>query len=145
MKAGYLSVETHQERPGLVRLALSADPPGIAIPPQGSQRLRYVARFNDGDAALMHAHEILRWRLIDVQSRIYRVTFERAIAAVDALDLKHRGVYIDPTLSDTAKAEIATTTQHFINARHRRDRLFQLAGYLGIALLLLNLFALSLK
>lgn len=145
MKAGYLSVETHQERPGLVRLTLSPEPPGTSTRPQDSQRLRYVARFNDGDAALMHAHEILRWRLIDVQSRIYRVPFERAIAAVDALDLKHRVVYIDPTLSDTAKAVIATTTQQFVNARRRRERLFELAGYLGIAFLLLNLFALSLR
>ena len=144
VKAGYLAVETHQERPGLVRLTLTPEPPHTSAQPPGDRRVRYVARFNDGDAALMHTHEILRWRLLDLQTRIYRVAFERAIAAIDALDLKHRGIYLDPALSDTARAAIAATKQRFINARRRKDRLFELAGYLGIALLLLNLYALSL-
>ena len=67
----------------------------------------------------MHTHEILRWRLLDLQSRIYRVTFERAIAAVDALDLQPRGLHLTRTFR---LATVAATKQQFINARRRKDR-----------------------
>ena len=103
MQSGYLAIETHRDRPGIVRLVLSTEAPDPAPAAHADRRLRYVARFNDREAALMHTHEILRRRLIDLDTHLYRVPPERAIAAVESLDLKHRRIYLDSEFSDESR------------------------------------------
>ena len=78
MQPGVLYLETHAAHPGLVRVALADAPPptGTNVP----ARVRYAARFADRDAALMHTHELLRRRLVDVDARLYRTSLPAAIA-----------------------------------------------------------------
>ena len=144
MQPGYLTVETHAGHAGLSRLKLRGEQP--APDPTGHEqpRIRYVAQFNDGDAALMHTHEILKRRLLDPDTHLYRVAPERAVAAVESLGLRHRRVYLDPDFSEQSRATIAQFTTRFVRQRERRERLFQTLGYIGIALLLFNLVTLSL-
>ena len=54
MQAGYVGVETHSDRPGLARLTLDDEAPDTRLRTQAGPRMRFVARFSDGDAALMH-------------------------------------------------------------------------------------------
>ena len=143
MKPGFLSVETHVGRPGMVRLMLSAERPDPASKTHSPTRIRYVARFNDSEAALMHTHEILKRRLLDPDAHLYRATAERAIAAITSLGLSHRQVYLDAQLPDETRTEIRNLAARFRGNQRRKDRFFETFGYIGIGLLLLNLLFLS--
>jgi hypothetical protein len=139
MHSAYLAVETHPARPGMVRLFLAPHQPEPESCGPDGRRLRYVARFNDGDAALMHAHDLLRRRLVDVDARLYRVSCEFAVAAIESLGLAHKRVYLDPDFGQPQRSDIARRTLRFRHRRQLKERVFTYVGYLGIALLLFNL------
>ena len=122
----------------MVRLFLAPRQPEPESTGPDSRRLRYVARFNDGDAALMHTHELLRRRLVDVDARLYRADLELAVAAIESLGLAHKRVYLDPGFERQQRSEIARRTLRFRHRRQIRDRVFTYIGYLGIALLLVH-------
>lgn len=133
MRSGYLLLETDPETPGLVRLVHSE-----RAPAEGAPNLRFAARFDDVDAALMHCHEGLRQRLADLDRRLYTVDIRRAVAVADAIELTHRRVYCDPALAADPAVRAAREARR---RRHRRrERLFGAVGAAAVALLvLLNL------
>jgi len=143
VQSGYLAIETHRDRPGIVRLVSSIEAPDPAPNAHADRRLRYIARFNDREAALMHTHEILRRRLIDPDAHMYRVPPERAIAAIESLDLKHRRTYLDSEFSDESRSAIASLTKRFNMQRRAWATLFETLGYIGIGILLFNMLLLS--
>lgn len=143
MQSGYLAIETHRDRPGFLRLVVSSESPDTASAPQSERRLRYVARFNDCEAALMHVHEILKRRLINPDAHLYRASLEQTIAAIESLDLKHRRVYLDPGISAERNATIEALTKQICVRRRSRAAFFQTLGYIGIGILLFNMFFLS--
>lgn len=143
MKPGYLYIETSQSHPGLVRLAVSNVAPDPAPSIHQDRRIHFVARFNDSTTALMHTHELLKRRLVDRDGRLYRVSMEQAIAAADSLDLKHQATYVDCDLVDEQRATIEELTTAFRRRKQRTNQIFEIMGYVGIALLLFNLFILS--
>ena len=145
MKPGYLSIETHRDRPGLVRLIITETAPDTGATRQDPLRIRHIVQFDDSEAALMHTHEILKRRLLDPDAHLYRATFERAIGAVESLALRHRRVYLDTELPAQSSAAIEGWTIRFRNQRRRRERLFETLGYIGLGLLLFNLLFLSFR
>jgi hypothetical protein len=144
VRSGYLSIETHRDRPGLVHLLVTSEPLETASGSQGVPRIRYIARFSDREAALMHTHEILKRRLLDLDTHMYRVALPQAIGAIESLDLSHRRIYLDGDLSAGETRAVRAWTSRFRNRRRRWDRLFEALGYIGLGLLLFNLFFLSL-
>lgn len=130
MERGYLLIETDPARPGVVQARTSGEAPAV------TPGLRFVARFDDIDAAMMHLHTALRWRLIDVDARLYRAEIADAVAAADAIALDHRRIYLDPALADDpAIAEGIARLQ----ARHRRwDRIFTGIGIAAVLLLIIQ-------
>ena len=112
---------------------------------QSERRWRYIAGFNDSEAALMHTHELLKRRLLDPDTHMYRTSPERAIAAVESLDLKHRRIYLDPNFDAQSQASIGTMTQKYVGQRRAWASFFQTLGYIGIGLLLLNLLTFSIR
>ncbi len=138
MKQGFIAVETHRDRPGIVRLLANdtiAEPDNADA---GQPRIRYIARFNDIEAGLMHCHEVIKRRLIDLDNHLYRVPLERAIAAIESVELKHRRTYLDPSLDTSQDSEIHRQIERIQNIRLLWDRFFTMMGYLGIGLLLFN-------
>ncbi|MDX1606634.1 MAG: hypothetical protein R3202_10610 [Candidatus Competibacterales bacterium] len=135
MRAGYLCLYTVADRPGVVRLVdREQAPPGLPAP--DDPQLRYVARFKDLDAGLMHLQTALRRGLVDLNRRLYRTELVRAVAALEAEELSHERVWIDPTVSAEAQKRIAALKAVY-DRRHRlANRAWQVAGGLGIALLL---------
>ena len=143
MDNGFLAIETHRDKPELVRFYLSDTAPA-PNPTDTEHRLRYVARFNDRDAALMHTHELIKRRLLDPDTHIYRVSLARAVAAVESLDLKHQRIYLDPDLDADETDKIAEWADRFIRLKQFKTRIFDMLGYIAVGLLLFNLFLLSL-
>lgn len=141
--SGYLAIETHRDRPGIVRLVLNSESPDPAPATHGERRIRYVARFNDRDAALMHIHEILKRRLLDLDAHLYRASLEHAIAAAESLDLKHRRIYLDPEVSAESNKAIEKFGHRIRAKRRSRAAIFQTLGYIGIGILLFNMLFLS--
>jgi hypothetical protein len=140
MRQGYLLIETHPDHPGQVRLQgaehLPDQSPTDSVP-SPHPRVRYAARFGDLDTALMHAHTALRRRLIDIDARLYGADAAMAVAAVDAIDLSHRRIYLDPDLAaDPAlEAEIGRRRR-----RHRCiDRIWNGIGIAAVLLLIIKL------
>jgi hypothetical protein len=128
MRDGYLLIETSPAHPGLIRVHARETAP--AAP---EDNIRFVARFSDLDAALMHLHEALRRKLIDVDDRVYRADVRDAIAAADAIELPHRRLFADPN-PDRDPALAADIAERHL--RHRRwYRVFDAVGILGLLLL----------
>jgi hypothetical protein len=140
---GYLAVETHGGRPGMVRLIVSPNLPPATTDVDSPTRLRYAARFNDSSAALMHTHELLKRRLVDCDSHLYRVDLAQAIGAIESIDLTHRDVFLDAALDDPTRKAIDAVRNDMIRRRERKTHFFEAMGYIGIGLLLFNLFVLS--
>ena len=145
MQTGFLAIETHRDRPGIVRLVLSAEAPDPAPTAHADRRLRYIAGFNDREAALMHTHDLLKRRLLDPDTHMYRASPERAIAAVESLGLKHRRIYLDANFDGQSQASIRALTEKYVGRRRAWATFFQTLGYIGIGLLLLNLFTFSIR
>jgi hypothetical protein len=125
MKTGYLVLETHPEHQGLVRILMKDELPNTQAASPGSQ-IRYIARFNDIDAGQMHLHNMLHNDLVDLDNHIYRIGLEQAIAAIEADELNHARVWIDPSLSDNDRSLIDKQTIKF-KLRHKRWNIFWLA------------------
>jgi hypothetical protein len=128
MEPGYLLLETRPDQPGLVVARVRSE-----APQANADGLRFAARFNDIDAALMHLHQRLRRRLRTLEPRTYAVDLVEAVAAADAIELDHRRVYLDPSLSQSDAVDAR------IEAYHRRyqlkDWLLQAVGILALIFL----------
>lgn len=143
MKPGYLIVETNPRKPNFVRIAvLPTNPETVPVDSEGP-RIVFVSRFNDADAALMHTHAVLRRRLVDIDAGLYRAPADQAIAAVQAVDLRHREVYLDPDLSAALGERIEALQARLIRRKQRTKKVFETVGYIALAMLLGNLFLLS--
>jgi hypothetical protein len=140
MEEGFVYLETSPSHPGIVRLQVSRTPGGPPLPTAGSKPdpvVRLVVKFTDVDAGMMHAHNALRRRLIDVDARTYRTSLEESVAAVEGVELPQQRVYLDPQLEPAQTAAIAERTrrQHALHAR--QDRVWQIVGGLGVGFLVL--------
>ena len=139
MRRGYLLIETRADRPGLVRVfgTETETEPAPTFPQRADlPRLRYCAYFHDLDAALMHIHEPLRRRLVDIDQRLYRVDPLDAVAAAQSVGLRYWQTYIDAELADDPKlAELVTSKRQ---RRKRFQLLWNIVGILAILLLLLK-------
>jgi len=143
VKTGYLSIETHDEHRGVIRFVLSDRQPDPEPTLHSVRRIRYIARFNDCEAGLMHTHEILKRRLLDPDTHLYRVPMEQAIAAIESLGLRHRRIYLDSDFSADTKAHIEALAERYRARRRYQTAFFQTLGYIGVGILLFNLLVLS--
>ena len=137
MEEGYLIIETHPERPGLVRIRNEKEAPDKLEPgEQAGPRACYVGRFNDLSAAQMQVHARLRRRLVDSEAGFYRTDPITAVAAAESLPLRHRQVYLDPGLVDNSDLDRAIEKNLW---RHRlTDRFWQAVGVAAVILLVLK-------
>ncbi|MBT3048860.1 MAG: hypothetical protein KME53_18030, partial [Candidatus Thiodiazotropha sp. (ex Clathrolucina costata)] len=72
MKTGYLTLETHPEHQGMVRVLVKDELPNTQDGSYGSH-VRYIARFNDIEAGQMHLHNMMHNQLVDLDNHIYRI------------------------------------------------------------------------
>ena len=139
METGTLIVESSNRHPELVRIYTREQPPAVLQQtPESDPRIRYMATFEDVDAAAMHAHEALRRRLVDLDNRLYRVELLTAIAAVEAIGLHHRRVFLDPELDTPAREAIAAKATRRVARRRRLNRIWTGVGWFALGLLLLR-------
>ncbi|EGV16784.1 hypothetical protein [Thiocapsa marina] len=137
---GYLIIETRGDRPGLVRVFSSPQnptPSDVAAADPTRPRIRYAAFFPALHVARMHAQTALRRSMLDAEAGLYRTDPVTAAAAVDAIDLSHRRVYLAPEIE---------SDPGFRAARVKRSRRHRLANHIWtavgvLALILLFLFA----
>ena len=144
MRPGYISIQTHDAHRGWIRILVTAHRPAVDSDPQAGARIRYTAQFNDREAALMHTHELLKRRLLDPDAHLYRADLARAIAAVESVELRHRDVHWDPQIDDETRSEVERIVAANRVLQRHKDRFFQTLGYIGIGILLFNMFVLSL-
>ena len=142
MHSGYLIVETRADHAGRVRIYSAARQPTLLAESQTPASedpaipcIRYVAVFDSLDVALMHAQTALRGCLIDVDAGLYRTDPLTAVAAVDAIDLRHQVQYLDPALA--ADPRLSAATEQRRTRRRWIDRAWTAVGILAILLLLL--------
>lgn len=140
MRSGFLLIETRADRPGLVRI-FGTDSKSEPVPvfPQRDDlpKLRYCAYFHDLDAALMHVHEPLRRRLMDIDKRLYRADPVQAVAAAQGVGLRHWQTYIDADIADDPHLAEIVTARH--RRRKRLDLLWNSVGVLAALFLMLKL------
>ena len=134
MRSGYLYLQTHQDHPELVRvLASEYVPSTIANAPLTA--VRYIAHFNDMEVAKMHFHSEQRRYLVDIDSALYQIDILEGMATLEALDLRHQRVWIDPKLSALDLQRLDERVARH-RRRHRRvDAIWRTVGYIAIALL----------
>jgi hypothetical protein len=131
MKTGYLVLETHPERKDMVRVLMKDELPNTQAASPGSQ-IRYIARFNDIDAGQMHLHNMMHKHLVNLDNHIYNIDLKQAIAAIEADDLNHTRVWIDPLLNDRERTTIDEQTAKF-KLRHKWwNRVWLIVGTLFV-------------
>ena len=91
MKTGYLVLETHPDHNGMIRARIRDELPNTQDSEAGSE-IRYIASFDDIEASLMHLHNQLHHKLVDLDNRLYRTEVCHAISAVESDDLRHQQV-----------------------------------------------------
>jgi hypothetical protein len=138
MQCGHLIVETGGAQPERVRIYASGYPPPLPKPQERGQDPRpcHVVFFDDLSAARMHAHELLRRKLIDVESGLYRATPIEAVAAVESIDLAHRRVYLDPDIA--ADRALSERVARLRSSRLRAERTWRLIGFAALILLVIK-------
>ena len=134
---GYLYLQTHPEHPGLVRFLIAERSPDLDRADAGAA-IRYIARFNDIDAARMHVQNALHRRLIDLDARMYRTGLAEAIAVVEADNLSHERIWIDPELDAQTLQRVEQLTAQGRARIRRWDRAWQTVGYFFLAFLALR-------
>ncbi|MBK1723684.1 hypothetical protein [Thiocystis violacea] len=138
MPAGYLVIETRADRAGVVRILASDSPPEPLPRPADTPdtpEVRFVVRFGNLHVARMHAHTALRRHTLDAEAGLYRVDLVTAVAAIDAIDLRHERIYLDAAIA--GEPMLATETDRR-RRRHRRiDQFFNAVGIAAILYLLL--------
>lgn len=137
MKTGFLSLETHPEHSGLVRVAMRDTVPELTPQEDGSS-IRYVARFEDVEASRMHIQNAMHGKLVNLEDRIYRSDLGEMIACVEADGLDHVRVWMDPTFSIAEVRRIDALVRRN-RKRHRAvDLIWQTVGVIGLLFLLLT-------
>jgi hypothetical protein len=137
MKTGFLSLITHPEHPGLVRARIHYKLPELKRQKDGSE-IRYLARFRDSEAGLMHVQNAMHAALIDRDNRVYRKPLAKMIACVEADNLDHERIWIDPQIPAEELERIDTQTRQRKVSQRPTDLIWQIVGYLGLLLLLLT-------
>jgi hypothetical protein len=140
MDTGFLFLQTSPSHPGLVRiLTTTAEAPNPASRdgPAADPPIRFVARFNDLDAARLHAFSALRRHLVDLDAGLFRVGIIDAIAAVDSIRLPHRLMFLDPGLSAEEKSLLTARIGRHRRRGRRADQAWRLVGWIAIAWLVL--------
>ncbi|NEV62120.1 hypothetical protein [Thiorhodococcus minor] len=138
MAKGYLIIETRADHPGVTRIRATeqlADPDSPSSSGEADTKVHFVARFGNVFVARMHAHTALRRQTLDAEAGLYRVDPATAVAAIDAIDLGHEPIYLDPEVA--SDPGIGRDT-----ARRRRnhrlvDRVFNGAGAAAVISLVL--------
>lgn len=143
MTPGYIVIESQSRYPGLVRVSRQASQPDPDPTAHRASRIHCVAAFDDSEAAMLHLHETLKRRLVDVDAHLYRASPEQAIAGIDAVDLHHRLIYLDCDFTPDQRRRIADLTAVRRRHRQRVRRVFDAIGYIGVGLLLFNLLVLT--
>ncbi len=137
MREGYLIVETPADRGGLIRVWIAEQRPPAPCTPDDrtphAPRMCCAAQFSDVDTARMHAHRHLHRNTVDAEAGLYRVDPAAGVAAVDAIDLRHRIVYLDPKLVDDPRRTLLTRRHQL--RRRRIDRIFTGVGIAAVVLL----------
>ena len=135
MHIGYLTVETHPEHKGVIRLAKHNYRPHTPDGAAGGH-ISYVARYNDIDAAMMHVHEVLKRRLVDLDHHLYRTDLVDAIAAAKSRVLAHRDIWIDPDLDQIVRERIDTRVAYHKERQARWNRIMVIVSKIAIGLLI---------
>ncbi|MCB1831702.1 MAG: hypothetical protein H6964_01085 [Chromatiaceae bacterium] len=136
MQPGYLYLETHNKHPGLVRCLTLDRMPSTEGGSVAGAGIRYIARFNDIDAAQMHVQNELRHALVDIDEHLYRVDVATAVAAVEADELRHERVWMDITLDN---AELRSRTDDYVAKHNRQNAIWRWVGMIALGWLLLGL------
>lgn len=144
MEPGYISVQTHDGCPDKVRILCSGHKPQTRQPRDSETQIRYIAHFHDSEAAIMHVHSFLKRHLIDPDEHLYRTDAAHAIAAVRSVALRHREVFSDERLDAAVRMDVERLVSGHHRWQRRQDLTFRTIGAIGISLLLLNAFFLSL-
>jgi hypothetical protein len=137
MKTGFLALETHPEHAGMVRVHILDKVPELSPQADGAE-IRYVARFQDVEAGQMHVQNSMHGCLVNLEQRIYRQSLSEMIACVEADDLDHARVWIDPAIGESESQRIANLVQRRQSHHRQINLIWQSVGIAGLILLVIT-------
>ena len=76
----------------------------------------------------MHLHDELHHQLIDLDNRLYKADLVEAISAIEADELQHRQVWIDPTIDEQERTEIDEHTKQLRKRHNIQNRIWLFVG-----------------
>lgn len=138
---GYLALETHPDRPGIVKMVKSIKNPRDSEPLNDGGKVRFVLHFNDLDRAFMLAQTKMSHHIEDLDNNLYKRHLGVAMGDLETVELKHTPVWKDPELTEAELAEMEKEIQHNRRWLIRRDRFVEILKWGAILVLLFNLFS----
>lgn len=137
MKPGFLTLLTHPDHAGLVRVVIQEKQPELTAQPDGTE-IRYAAKFKDVEAARMHVQNMMHRSLVNLEDRVYRQGLDEMIACVEADILDHRRIWIDPRLNQASSNHIQSLIEKHKSDQKWSDLFWRGVGIAGIILLLIT-------
>ncbi|MCU7853988.1 MAG: hypothetical protein KZQ80_17460 [Candidatus Thiodiazotropha sp. (ex Monitilora ramsayi)] len=137
MKTGFLTLETHPDHGGLVRVRIRDEVPELSEQEDGTE-IRYVARFKDIEAGRMHVQNMMHRSLVDLENRIYRKDLDEMIACVEADNLDHTRVWMDPAVNQQSSSRIEQLVEKHKLDQKWLDLIWRAVGVAGLVLLLIT-------
>ncbi len=117
MQAGFLVIKTDAGNDEVLLVSKSDDMP--EIDPAATEKVIWVGRFDDIDAAQMHAHGYYCRELLDIDKGSYNISKGRAIAAIEGDKLLQETVFIDPELSADDQADRSNWVLYYKKRKQR--------------------------
>jgi hypothetical protein len=138
---GYLALETHPDKPGIVKMVRTIENPRESEPLSDGGKVRFVLHFNDLDRGFMLAQTRMSRHIEDLDNNLYKRNLAVAMADIETVELKHSPVWKDPDLTEEELAEMDQEIQNNHRWITRRDRFVAVLKWGIIIYLLINLFA----
>ena len=139
MNKGYLFIEVSPSHPGLIRLGEKNRLPQTGTSINSDPCIIYVAQFDDIEAAAMHCHELLKFHLFDLNSRLYRTDPVKAVAAIEADSLNHRPVFLHPDMDQISSLNLDQEVANIMDEQERTERRWKTIGKVAVGILVTEL------
>lgn len=138
IRKGLLQLEGDSSKPGLLHITETDDLPSEQAP--GEEKTIWgIWQFKDVEAAKMHSYAALRKQQVD--TNLYRTDPIEAIAAIDAIQLKHEIVWTNESLTSSDQKDIEIKTLKRVGKILRKEKIMNSIGKAGLAILTLFLLA----
>ena len=138
---GYLALETHPDKPGVVKMFKSVENPQDHPSPTEGGKVRYILLFEDLDRGFMLAQSKMSRTIVDLNNNLYKKSIAVAMGDLETVQINHKEVWRDSDLTEQELIELEESLARNRQKIARRGLYIALLKWAAIGFIVLNLFS----